>query len=75
MESVLNIAEIEKQFEDEWVLVGEPQTNETFEVLSGQVLCHGKTRDEVYRKAMELRPARFAVIFTGEMPAGVEFVL
>jgi hypothetical protein len=75
MKAVLTMNEIEKQFDDEWVLVSNPQTNEALEVLGGEVLCHSKTREDIYQKAMELRPARFAILFTGEMPAGMEFVL
>jgi hypothetical protein len=65
---VITIAEIESQFESEWVLVEDPQTNEALEVLSGRVRCHSKDRDEVYRKAVELRPKRFAMLYTGTIP-------
>jgi uncharacterized pyridoxal phosphate-containing UPF0001 family protein len=72
---VLTAAQIETEFESEWVLIGEPQTNEALEVQSGQVLWHSTDRDEVYRKAIELRPRRFAMLFTGKMPAGTAVVL
>ena len=36
-DKVMTFAEIESQFESEWVLVENPQTNETLEVLSGRV--------------------------------------
>ena len=71
----MTIQEIESQFDSEWVLVGDPQTNDSLEVLSGNVLHHSKDRDEVYRKAVAQRPKRFAVLFTGEMPEGTEVVL
>lgn len=35
---------------------------------SGKVVWHSKDRDEVYRKAVELRAKRFAVLYTGKMP-------
>ena len=75
MDKVLTIAEIESQFESEWVLVGDPQTNELLEVKSGKVLHHSKDRDEVYRKAVEVRPKRFAMLYTGTIPQGTEIVL
>jgi hypothetical protein len=75
MDKVLTIAEIESQFESEWVLVSDPQTNEFLEVQSGKVLCHSKDRDEVYRKAVEVRPKRFAMLFTGTIPQDTEIVL
>jgi hypothetical protein len=75
MDKVLTIAEIESQFESEWVLVGDPQTNELLEVKSGKVLYHSKDRDEVYRRAVEVRPKRFAMLYTGTIPQGTEIVL
>lgn len=75
MEEVLTIAEIEARFESEWVLVEDPQTNESLEVQSGTVRFHSKDRDEVYRKAVELRPKRFAMLYTGTMPKDTAIVL
>ena len=75
MEEVLTIAQIEAQFDSEWILVGEPQTNESLEVQSGKVLWHSKDRDEVYRKAVELRPRRSAMLYTGKMPKNTAVVL
>jgi hypothetical protein len=75
MDDVLTIAQIEAQFESEWVLVEDPQTNEAQEVQRGKVRWHSKDRDEVYRKAVELRPKRFAMLYTGEMPEDTAIVL
>jgi len=75
MGEILTLAEIYSRFDAEWVLLGEPQTTETLEVESGRVLCHSKDRDEVYRKAIELRPKRFAMLFTGSMPKNTAIVL
>jgi hypothetical protein len=75
MDDVLTIAEIESQFESEWVLVEDPKTNDALEVLSGRVRYHSKDRDEVYRKAVELRPKRFAMLYTGTIPQGTAIVL
>lgn len=67
MDDVLTIAEIEARFSSEWVLVEDPQTDEDLKVQRGKVRWHSKDRDEVYRKAVELRPERFAMLYTGEM--------
>jgi hypothetical protein len=75
MNDVMTVAQIEAQFESEWVLLEDPQTNEALEVQGGRLLWHGKDRDEVYRKAVELRPKRFAVLYTGKMPEGTAVVL
>lgn len=75
MDEVLSISQIERQFESEWILVEDPQTNEAREVQSGKVRWHSKDREEVYRQAIELRPKRFAMLYTGKMPENTAIVL
>jgi hypothetical protein len=75
MDNVLTAAQIHEQFNSEWVLVEDPQTNDALEVQSGRVRWHSKDRDEVYRKAVELRPKRFAMLYTGKMPKDTAIVL
>ncbi|PYS57846.1 MAG: hypothetical protein DMF76_21045 [Acidobacteria bacterium] len=75
MEKVMTNAEIESEFDSEWVLVVEPETNEQLEVVKGKVVHHSKDRDEVYRKAIAVRPKRFAILYTGEIPEGSEVVV
>jgi hypothetical protein len=66
---------MEEQFPDEWILVGEPRTDDKLEVIEGTVIHHSEDRDEVYRRAVALHPKRYAVLFTGKMPAGTAIVL
>ena len=68
-EQLITTIEIETQFTGEWILVGDPRTDENLQVIEGKVLHHSRDRDEVYRRAVALRPKRYAVLFTGEMPA------
>ena len=75
MDQVMSRGDIEARFESEWVLLQVPETAENLEVLGGKVLWHSKERDEVYRKAIELRPEHSAVLFTGGLPEGMEAVL
>jgi len=75
MDEVLTVAEMESRFVAEWLLVEDPETNDALEVRSGLVRFHSKDRDEVYRKAVELRPRRFAVLYTGEIPEDAAVVL
>jgi hypothetical protein len=75
MDKEMTVEEIESRFDSEWVLVEDPRTNEALEVLGGKVLHHSKDRDEVYRRAVALRPGRCAVLYTGEMPEGTAIVL
>jgi hypothetical protein len=75
MSPILTAAQIRQQFESEWVLVEDLETNDALEVESGKVRWHSKERDEVYRKAVELRPKRFAMLYTGKMPEDTAIML
>lgn len=71
----MTMAEIENQFDSEWVLIDEPQTDENLRVLRGRVLHHSPNRDEVYRAAIRLHPKRSAILYTGKMPENTAVVL
>ena len=75
IKTAMTIEEIRSRFDSEWVLVEDPRTNEALEVISGHVLHHSKDRDEVYRKAVAVRPKRCAVLYTGEIPADTAIIL
>ena len=71
----LTIAEIEKRFDSEWVLLGDPSMDDAMEVQGGRVLWHSRDRDEVYRRAVKLRPKRFATLYVGKIPKDAAVVL
>jgi len=75
MKETMTYAEISSQFDSEWVLLENPHTGPDLNVETGKVLWHSKSRDEVYRKARELRPAHSAVLYVGRMPDDVAVVL
>jgi hypothetical protein len=57
------------------VTIGEPETDENLDVLSGKVLYHSPDRDAVYHRAKELMPGRFAVQFLGPFPEHMALIL
>jgi len=62
----MRYTEIVKQYPDEYILLENPETDEQLRVVSGELLCHSKSRDEVDAKALELRPRHSAFLFTGK---------
>ena len=68
MDEVMSLAAIREKFDSEWILVEEPETTPSLEVIRGKVLWHSKSRDEVYRKAREISPISSAILFTGSIP-------
>ncbi len=75
MNEILSFAEIKEQFDSEWVLIGDPETDDTLNVKQGVLLWHSIDRDEVYKKALEIHPEHSAILYTGEIPEGVAVVL
>jgi hypothetical protein len=62
----LTRAEIESRYDSEHVLLDEPETDQYSHVLGGTVVFHSKSKEEVYRKAAELRLKRMAFLYTGK---------
>lgn len=76
MNEVLTLAEIEERYQSEWVLVGDPETAAgSLQVKGGTVLAHSPDRDELYRKAIELKPLHSAILYTGRIAEGMELML
>ena len=72
---ILTRAEIERRFESEWILVGSPRQDDHMHVRAGEVLFHSPNRDAVYRRAVQLKPKRFALLYTGTPPQDTAIVL
>ena len=75
MDELLTIEDIKTRFAPDWVLIGEPRMDENQRLLAGKVLFHSRDREEVYRRAIELRPGHFAFRYLGELPEDMAFVL
>jgi hypothetical protein len=71
----MSLVEIEAQFQSEWVLIEDPQTTDTLQVMGGRVLWHSSDRDEVYRKLRELQPGHSAILYTGKIPKDMAIIL
>ena len=75
MREILSFSEIKERFDSEWVLIGDPETDDDLNIKQGVVLWHSKDRDEVYRKAREIHPNHSAILYTGELPDDVAVVI
>jgi hypothetical protein len=75
MQDLLTIDEMKARYAPEWVLIGDPQTDELQRVRAGRVLFDSPDREAVYRKAVELRPGNFAFRYLGEQPEDMAFLL
>ncbi len=75
MNESLKIQEIAARFAPDWVLIGDPETDESLELPGGKVLFHSPDQDEVCRKALEYPPGRYALRFLGTIPDDLVLVL
>lgn len=71
----MSMSEIESKFPAEWILIENPEVNDAKEIQAGRVICHSRDREEVDRRAIELKPKWFAVLFAGSPPETLEFIL
>jgi len=75
MGEVMTLDEINERFDSEWVLLEDPELTKGMEIIRGKVLFHSKDRDELYRKALELRPKHGAIHYTGKLPEDAVVIL
>jgi hypothetical protein len=71
----LTFEEIKARYAPDWVLIGEPETDEYQRVLSGTVLFHSPNREEVYQKAIELDLHHCAFRYLGTYPEHMVLML
>jgi hypothetical protein len=75
MDEMMTLAEIEARYPSEWILIADPEVDEYLDIIRGRVVCHSSDRDQVDRKAIELRLRSSAFHYTGEIPKDMEFAL
>jgi hypothetical protein len=52
---IVNIADIEKQYEDEWLLFEVVEADDLDRPIKGRFLGHSKSREEIHQVIMEKR--------------------
>ena len=62
---ILTWNQIEDLYRGEWVLLEDPQSEENLQLLGGKLLWHSKSREEIGRKLLELRPKSSALVYVG----------
>ena len=73
-----DIAAIERQYPDEWLLIEVEETDAADLPVKGKLLCHSKSRDEIHEVIMKVRtPERdLYLAYTGDpVPPGMAVVL
>jgi 2-polyprenyl-3-methyl-5-hydroxy-6-metoxy-1,4-benzoquinol methylase len=66
MAATLTLKKIKKLYDSQWVLLAELQEDKYDRIKRAKVLWHSPDKDEVSRKAVELKPGKFAFLSVGE---------
>jgi hypothetical protein len=75
MNEVLTMEQIEERYHGEWVLLGDPETDEHLAVVRGRLIGHSPDRDEIDKIDEQLSLRSAAVLFIGGPPDDLVFVL
>lgn len=75
MQEILTMPEIKQLYPSEWVLIEELETDKELNIKSGRVTYHSSDKQEVCLKARERKPKYFSVMYTGEVPKDINFLL
>ena len=75
MGKAMTMAEIETEYDSEWVLIDEPLVSGDMQILGGKLVYHSPDRQAVHKKAKELRLKHFALLRLGDGPEDMVFAL
>ena len=75
IDKILSLEEIFSLYPDEWVLIVNPELDEEFSVIRGEVLAHATERDEIYSKLSLRNGKSVAIEYTGSIPDNLAVML
>ena len=70
----LTLKEMEKKYPDEWLLIVDCEHSENTELLSGRVVMHSKSREDVHDALMHYTGG-IATHYTGKIRDDVVYIL
>ena len=75
MGEIMTIEQLKRDYDQEWVLLGDPVSDEEDSVVSGRLLDHSADPDELYDRAVAIAPKHCAVFFMGPPNDGSVLIL
>ncbi|MBI1742509.1 hypothetical protein HYR54_05510 [Candidatus Acetothermia bacterium] len=63
----MKLAEILKQYRDEWVLIEYTKLDEALNVIEGRVLAHSPRKEDLYALLPKFKGKNFAIEYTGKL--------
>ena len=65
MGEVMTMEQLKRDYDQEWVLLEDPVSDDEDWTIAGRLLFHSPDHDKLYERAMEIRPKHFGVFFMG----------
>jgi hypothetical protein len=75
MTKILSFAEIEQQYDGEWVLIAYTEVDPNLKPIAGEVLAHSTDRDLVYEALAQRGDGGVAIECFVKMPEDMAFIL
>jgi hypothetical protein len=74
---VISIQQINEEYNGQWVFIINCKSDEDGNLLSGEVVSHSKSREEVFIKAREYKnqTSMYSFRYAGKIPEGVSILL
>ena len=70
----MTLEEMDQKYPNEWLFIVDCEHSENTELLSGRVLVHSKSRDDIYEASGRYKGGA-AIHYTGEMPDPLKYQL
>lgn len=64
----MRLAQILKEYRDEWVLIEYTKLDEDLNVEEGRVLAHSPRKEDIYALLPKFKGKNFAIEYAGEFP-------
>lgn len=69
-EEILTIAEIRDRYPSEWVLIADPESDDQWNALRGQILAHSPEREEIDKALSGFKQIQsISIEYTGPIPS------
>jgi hypothetical protein len=75
MAKILSFAEIEQQYDGEWVLIAYTEVDQNLKPIAGEVLAHSSDRDVVYEALTQRGDRGVAIECFVKTPEDMAFIL
>ena len=68
MDGEMTIAQLQRKYDGEWILMADPKVDEGLRPTRGKVISHNPNRDVIDQDLLRSKPKKFAIFFAGKMP-------